>query len=60
MAKYKVKSLAISGIGKKIYRSGNEVTESDFPKGNAQKLVEQGHLIEIKSATKKSTSKVDK
>lgn len=40
-----VKSLAITGRGKKIYRSGDPVTEENFPEGNFKKLVSDGHII---------------
>jgi len=48
MKKYIVISLAITGLGKKIHRSKDEVTEKDFPEGVAVKLVESGHLKEVK------------
>jgi len=48
MQKFKVISLAISGNGKKVFRSGQEVSESDFPKGTVAGLVKAGHLEPIK------------
>lgn len=46
MKKYIVKSLAVHGRGKKIFTNGDKVTEANFPPGNAEELVKQGHLIE--------------
>ena len=48
MKKYIVKALAVSGKGNKIFRSGDEVNENQFPEGNAEKLVKSGHLIAAK------------
>ncbi len=60
MAKYKVKTLYLGGLGNKIFRSGDTVTEKNFPKGNAEKLAKSGaiELIEEKpkSQPKKKTS----
>lgn len=50
MQKFKVISLAISGNGKKVFRSGEEVSDSDFPKGTVASLVKAGHLEVIKTA----------
>jgi hypothetical protein len=44
---YKVKALTVSGLGKKIHRSGDVVTEKDFPQGRAKELVKSGFLEEI-------------
>lgn len=44
--KYIVKSLYLGGLGNKVFKSGDEVTEANFPDGNAAKLVQQGYLIE--------------
>ena len=52
MKKYIVVALAVTGHGKKIHRSTDEVTEGDFPEGVAVKLVESGHLKEAKSTKK--------
>lgn len=58
MAKYKVKALYLGGLGNKVFKSGDEVDDKQFPEGNAQKLVEKGFLVEINpKATKESKPK---
>ena len=52
MKKFIVLSLAVSGLGNKIFRHGDKVTEANFPPGNADALVENGHLKEDKKAPK--------
>jgi hypothetical protein len=47
MKKYKVLALSVSGKGKKIFESGDTVTEENFPEGNAEALVKTGHLKRI-------------
>lgn len=47
MQKYKVKSLAVSGLGNKVHRCRAIVTESNFPKGRAEELVASGHLEKL-------------
>lgn len=47
MATYKVKALSVGGLGNKIFYSGNEVTDKNFPPGNAEDLVKRGFLIEV-------------
>lgn len=47
MAKYKVKSLYLGGLGNKIFKSGDEVTEKNFPQGNAEKLCKKGFLEKV-------------
>ena len=68
MAHYKVKALHISGIGKKMYHSGDNVTDKDFPEGKAEELLENGYLEEAGKESKpkskgkgsgKSDGKVD-
>ncbi len=49
MRKFQVKSLSVSGLGKKIFRCGQIVKETDFPPGNADILVKERHLIEVES-----------
>jgi hypothetical protein len=44
---YKVKALTVSGLSKKIHRSGDNVTDADFPPGRAQELVKSGFLTEV-------------
>lgn len=48
MANYKVISASLGGLGNKVFKAGDNVTEKNFSKGNAPKLVEQGFLEEIK------------
>lgn len=43
--KYKVKSLAVTGNGGKIHRSGDIVTAAHFPAGHAHKKHLAGHLV---------------
>jgi hypothetical protein len=43
---YKVVSLTVSGLGKKIHRNGDIVTDADFPTGRAKELVKLGFLKE--------------
>ena len=45
--KYRVKSLSVGGKNNKIFNAGDEVTDANFPDGNAEKLVESGHLERI-------------
>lgn len=42
----KVKSLAVGGKGNKIFRSGNSVNEKNFPEGNWERLIKDGHIVE--------------
>lgn len=51
MAKYKVKSLYLGGLGNKIFKSGDEVTEKNFPQGNAEKLCKKGFLEKVNEKT---------
>jgi hypothetical protein len=44
---YKVKALTVSGLSKKIHRSGDNVTDDDFPAGRAKELVRSGFLVEV-------------
>lgn len=50
MANYKVISLSVGGLCKKIYSAGDLVTDASFPAGNAEKLVTAGHLELIEDA----------
>ncbi len=45
MKKYIVKSLAVSGLGNKVFRCRAEVNENNFPPGRAEELVKSGHLV---------------
>lgn len=47
MANYTVKSASVGGLNNKIYSYGDVVSDLNFPKGNAAKLVEQGFLDAI-------------
>lgn len=55
MQKFIVKSLAVSGLGKKIFRHGDFVTEENFPKGNFKELLEKKHIEEVPDESGKST-----
>lgn len=58
MAKYKVSSLYMNGelVGKynKIFRSGDEITEKEFPEGNFDKLVKDGWIEEVEEVSGKT------
>jgi hypothetical protein len=41
MKKYTVISLTVGGLANKIFKYGDIVREDNFPKGNAEKLVQQ-------------------
>jgi len=45
---YKVIVLGVQGINNKVYGPGEIVTEKHFPEGNAEKLVKDGKLEEVK------------
>ena len=51
MSKYRVSSLYMNGelLGKhgKVFRSGDEITEKEFPEGNFDKLVKGGWIEKI-------------
>lgn len=44
---YKVIALSVGGLGNKIFKAGDVVTERNFPEGNAAELVEKGFLSPI-------------
>lgn len=44
MKRFKVKSLHVGGLGNKVFKAGDIVTERNFPAGNVEKLVSGGHL----------------
>lgn len=44
MKRYKVTALSVGGKSKKLFESGDEVTEDQFEVGRAQQLAEQGFL----------------
>lgn len=48
MKRFKVIALSCSGKGKRIFDSGDIVTEADFPESTAAELVDKGFLLEIK------------
>lgn len=54
---YTVVAYSVGGKNNKVYKSGDKVDESNFPPGNADKLVEQGFLKEF---TKAQQAKVEK
>lgn len=41
---YIVICLSVGGLGNKIFKSGDSVTDANFPPGNAEKLVAEGFL----------------
>lgn len=62
MKRFKVKSLHVGGLGNKVFKSGDIVTERNFPSGNADKLAASGHLefhdeVENYVAPEKNNSK---
>lgn len=44
MKKFKVIVLSLSGLGNKIFESGDTVTQDAFPEGTVDKLVKEGFL----------------
>lgn len=44
---YIVKALTVSGLSKKIHRSGDIVNDNDFPANRAKELVNSGFLVEV-------------
>ena len=53
MPKYRVKQRWLSGRGKKIWKSFDEVTEKDFPE-NFDKLLKSGAIVEIDESNEDS------
>ena|ERR1700761_610002 len=49
LKKYKVIALSVGGLNKKIFNSGDIVSEDNFYEGRADKLVAAGFLQEINS-----------
>lgn len=45
---YKVVALSVGGRGKRIFNSGDKVTENDFVPGVADQLVDRGYLVLLK------------
>lgn len=45
MKKFKVIVLSLSGLGNKIFESGDVVNEDAFPEGSVGKLVKEGFLV---------------
>lgn len=52
MAKYKVICLSVGGLGNKIFKSGDIVTDDNFPEGNAQELVKGKYIEPIEDKPK--------
>jgi len=52
MREFKVKSLCVTGKGKKKYTTGTIVNEDMFPARNIDWLISSGHLIELESEVK--------
>jgi hypothetical protein len=44
---YIVTALTVSGLSKKIHRSGDIVNDNDFPANRAKELVNSGFLVEV-------------
>lgn len=57
--KYVVKQRWLSGKGKKVYQSGDIVTEMDFPE-NLQLLIKEGRIAPLESQDVEKTIVVDK
>ena len=45
--KYTVITSTVGGLGKKIYKAGDKVTDANFPEGNAAKLEKAGFLKKV-------------
>tara|TARA_R110002167_G_scaffold24774_7_gene86676 strand:- start:147 stop:380 length:234 start_codon:yes stop_codon:yes gene_type:complete len=52
MKKYKVKKGNVGGFGGRMHKIGSEVSESDFPIGNAKTLCEMEFIEEVKEKAK--------
>jgi ribosomal protein L6P/L9E len=59
MAQYKVKALTVGGKGKKIFKSGQTVTDRDFPPGNAELMVAQGFLTKMDTDTSSASLELE-
>lgn len=46
---YRVKILYLSGRGNKVFKSGDTVTEKNFPEGHVELLVKDGKLEQLGS-----------
>ena len=57
---YIVVALSCSGINGAIYRNGQEVKETDFPPGHAEKYVEDGHIKPLESKDGPEDAKLSK
>lgn len=55
--KYKVLSKSLTGLGKALFKKGDEVYESYFAAGIAHKLSDSG-ILESTEVAKKKTEKV--
>lgn len=44
---YKVIALSVGGRGKRIFNSGDTVTENDFLPGLSEQLVQRGYLVPV-------------
>ena len=56
MSEYRVKQLWLSGKGKKMYKSGDVVTEKSFPEGNIETLIKEGRIELINSKGAKNVN----
>lgn len=50
---FKVIALSVGGLGNRIFNSGDEVFENNFPEGHADELMRGGFLEEIKEPEEK-------
>jgi len=57
MRKFKVIALSVSGKGKKIYSSGDEVLESGFPDGIVDDLVKGKYIKEVEESKAEKETK---
>jgi hypothetical protein len=59
MKKFIVIALAVSGNGNKVFKSGDKVTEKNFPPGNTADLVKNGFLAVDESADETDADLID-
>jgi hypothetical protein len=62
MPNYKVIALSVGGLGNKVFKLGDEVKDTNFPRGHADELVTKGFLAKIedpKEAKKPEAPKVE-
>lgn len=52
MGKYRVNVLGLQGRGKKVFKAGDLITDSQLPEDNAKELVKKGFLKPAKLSAK--------